>query len=61
MISCIIKMSRAQKYFDLLPKGTHFEEIIETEYGTENIYLSPDGKKHSIPSIRNSISLESLT
>ena len=49
-------MNRAQKYFQLLPKGTHFEKIIETEYGKENIYVSPDGKKHSIPSILDSIS-----
>ncbi len=47
-------MNRAQKYFQLLPKGTHFEKIIETEYGKENIYVSPDGKKHSIPTIRDS-------
>ena len=42
-------MNRAQKYFLHLPKGTHFEKIIDTEYGKENIYVSPDGKKHSIP------------
>ena len=42
-------MNRAQKYFQHLPKGTHFEKIIETEYGKENIYVSPDGKKHPIP------------
>tara|TARA_Y100001968_G_scaffold61815_1_gene52573 strand:- start:3269 stop:3418 length:150 start_codon:yes stop_codon:yes gene_type:complete len=46
-------MNRAQKYFHLLPKGTLFEKIIDTEFGKENIYISPDGKKHSIPSIRN--------
>ena len=46
-------MNRAQKYFQLLPKGTHFEKIIETEYGKENIYVSPDGKKHSIPTFEN--------
>ena len=51
--SCIIKMNRAQKYFQLLPKGTHFEKIIDTEFGKENIYVSPDGKKHSIPIIRD--------
>ena len=44
-------MNRAQKYFSHLPRGTHFEKIIETEYGKENIYVSPDGKKHSIPMI----------
>jgi hypothetical protein len=43
-------MNRAEKYFLHLPNGTHFEKIIETEYGKENIYVSPDGKKHSIPS-----------
>ena len=48
-------MNRAQKYFHLLPEGTHFEKIIYTEYGKENIYVSPDGKKHSIPSIRDLI------
>ena len=42
-------MNRAQKYFHSLPRGTHFEKIIETEFGTENIYVSPDGMKHSIP------------
>jgi len=47
-------MNRAQKYLHLLPKGTNFEKIIETEFGNENIYVSPDGKKHSIPTIRNS-------
>ena len=50
-------MNRAQKYFLHLPKGTHFEKIIDTEYGKENIYVSPDGKKHSIPSIPDTISL----
>ena len=54
-------MNRAQKYFHLLPKGTYFEKIIDTEFGKENIYVSPDGKKHSIPNIRDSISLENLT
>ncbi len=49
-------MNRAQKYLHLLPKGTHFEKIIDTEFGKENIYLSPDGKKHSIPALRNPIS-----
>jgi len=49
-------MNRAQKYFQLLPKGTHFEKIIDTEYGVENIYVSPNGDKHSIPRIRNSFS-----
>tara|TARA_Y100001968_G_scaffold285824_1_gene286085 strand:- start:798 stop:947 length:150 start_codon:yes stop_codon:yes gene_type:complete len=48
-------MNRAQKYFQLLPEGTLFEKIIETEFGKENIYVSPDGKKHSIPLIRDSI------
>ncbi len=46
-------MNRAQKYFQLLPKGTFFEKIIDTEFGKENIYVSPDGKKHSIPAIRD--------
>ena len=50
-------MNRAQKYFLHLPKGTHFEKIIDTEYGKENIYVSPDGKKHSIPMIPDTISL----
>ena len=54
-------MNRAQKYFNLLPKGTHFEKIIDTEFGKENIYVSPDGKKHSIPTIRDSIFLENMT
>ena len=49
-------MNRAQKYFLGLPKGTHFEKIVDTEYGKENIYVSPDGKKHSIPVIRDLIS-----
>ena len=49
-------MNRAQKYFHLLPEGTHFEKNIDTEYGKENIYVSPDGKKHSIPDIRDSFS-----
>ncbi len=49
-------MNRAQKYFLHLPKGTHFEKIIDTaEYGKENIYVSPDGKKHSIPMIPDKI------
>ena len=48
-------MNRAQKYFLHLPKGTHFEKIIDTEYGKENIYVSPDGKKHSIPMISDKI------
>ena len=48
-------MKRAQKYFLHLPKGTHFEKIIVTEYGKENIYVSPDGKKHSIPMIPDTI------
>ena len=52
----MILMNRAQKYFHLLPKGTHFEKIIDTEFGKENIYVSPDGKKHSIPLINESIS-----
>ncbi len=51
-------MNRAQKYFLHLPKGTHFEKIIDTEYGKENIYVSPDGKKHSIPMIPDTISWE---
>ena len=54
-------MNRAQKYFNHLPKGTHFERIIETEFGKENIYVSPDGKKHSIPLIADSITLETST
>ena len=49
-------MNRAQKYFLHLPKGTHFEKIIDTEYGKEKIYVSPDGKKHSIPMNPNKIS-----
>ena len=49
-------MNRAQKYFFHLPKGTHFEKIIDTEYGKENIYVSPDGKIHSIPMIPDNIS-----
>ncbi len=49
-------MNRAQKYFQHLPRGTHFEKIIDTEYGKENIYVSPDGKKHSIPMIPHTIS-----
>ena len=49
-------MNRAQKYVQLLPKGTHFEKIIVTEYGNENIYVSPDGKEHSIPTIQAPIS-----
>ena len=46
-------MNRAQKYFNLLPKGTNFEKIIDTEFGREKIYVSPDGQKHFIPTIRN--------
>jgi len=49
-------MNRAQKYFLHLPEGTHFEKIVDTEYGKENIYVSPDGKKHSIPMISDKIS-----
>ena len=49
-------MNRAQKYFQRLPEGTLFEKIIETEYGKENIYVSPDGKKHSLPIIKDKIS-----
>ena len=49
-------MNRAQKYFLRLPKGTLFEKIIDTEYGKENIYVSPDGKKHSIPMMIDTIS-----
>ena len=37
-------MNRAQKYLNLLPKGTQFEKIINTEFGKEKIYISPDGK-----------------
>mgnify|MGYP001314320746 CR=1 FL=1 len=44
-------MNRAQKYLQLLPKGTHFEKFIDTEFGKEKIYISPDGKKHFIPLI----------
>ena len=44
-------MNRAQKYFQLLPEGTHFEKTIYTEFGKEKIYVSPEGKKHSIPTI----------
>ena len=54
-------MNRAQKYFQLLPKGTLFEKNIDTEFGKENIYVSPDGNKHSIPKIRDSIFLEKMT
>ena len=54
-------MNRAQKYFHLLSKGTHFEKNIDTELGEENIYVSPDGKKHPIPIIRDSIFLENMT
>ncbi|WP_269610530.1 hypothetical protein [Prochlorococcus marinus] len=54
-------MNRAQKYFLHLPKGTHFEKIIDTEYGKENIYVSPDGKKHSIPMITDKITLRTPT
>ena len=49
-------MNRAQKYLLHLPIGTHFVKIIDTEYGKENIYVSPDGKKHSIPMILDTIS-----
>tara|TARA_B100001113_G_scaffold288753_1_gene244645 strand:- start:160 stop:309 length:150 start_codon:yes stop_codon:yes gene_type:complete len=49
-------MNRAQKYFLGLPKGTHFEKIVDTEYGKENIYVSPDGKKHSLPMTQDMIS-----
>ena len=48
-------MNRAEKYFQLLPRGTHFEKIVETEFGKEKIYISPDGKKHPLPSTRDSI------
>ena len=48
-------MNRAEKYFELLPEGTLFERIVETEYGKEKIYVSPDGKKHSIPTLRDNI------
>ena len=44
-------MNRAQKYFLHLPKGTHYEKIIDTEYEKENVYVSSDGKKPSIPMI----------
>ena len=54
-------MNRAQKYFLHPPKVTHYEKIIDTEYGKVNIYVSPDGKKHSIPMIPNTISLGSST
>ena len=54
-------MNRAQKYFLHLPRGTHFEKIIDTEYGKENIYVSPDGKKHSIPMIPLTISSSTST
>ena len=50
-------MNRAKKYFLNLPVGTHFEKIIDTEYGKENIYVSPDGKKHSIPMIPGTVLL----
>ena len=49
-------MNRAQNYFSHLPEGTYFEKIVDTEYGKENIYVSPDGKKHSIPMILDKIS-----
>ncbi len=54
-------MNRAQKYFLRLPKGTHFEKIIDTEYGKEDIYVSPDGNKHSLPMISDKISLGTST
>tara|TARA_Y100001968_G_C18753960_1_gene434633 strand:- start:292 stop:441 length:150 start_codon:yes stop_codon:yes gene_type:complete len=49
-------MNRAQKYFQLLPEGTLFEKMVVTEFGKENIYISPDGKKHSIPAICDFVS-----
>tara|TARA_B100000965_G_C19257696_1_gene611620 strand:- start:440 stop:589 length:150 start_codon:yes stop_codon:yes gene_type:complete len=49
-------MNRAEKYFHLLPKGTHFEKVINTEFGDEKIYISPDGEKHYIPTNRDLIS-----
>lgn len=51
-------MNRAQKYFLNLPKGTLLEKIIDTEYGKEKIYASPDGTKHSIPMDQDTISWE---
>ena len=45
-------MNRAQKYLQLLPEGTHFEKTIDTEFGKEQIFVSPDGEKHSIPTVR---------
>ena len=53
-------MNRAKKYFLNLPVGTHFVKIIDTEYGKENIYVSPDGKKHSIPMISDKSSYGNL-
>ena len=55
-IVILFDMNRAQKYFLGLPKGTHFEKIIDTEYGKENIFVSPDDKKHSLPMIQKKIS-----
>ena len=49
-------MNRAKKYFLGLPKGTFFEKIVDTEYGKVNIYVSPDGKKHSLPMTQDMIS-----
>ena len=53
-------MNRAQKYYLNLPEGTHFEKIIDTEYGKENIFVCPDGKKHSIPMVSGRISCKKL-
>ena len=49
-------MNRAQKYLLGLAKGTHFEKIVDTEYGKENVYISPEGKKHSLAMIKDMIS-----
>tara|TARA_B100000579_G_C22536643_1_gene713276 strand:+ start:239 stop:403 length:165 start_codon:yes stop_codon:yes gene_type:complete len=54
-------MNRAEKYFQHLPKGTRFERIIDTEYGKENIYISPDGKQHSIPTYQELTNLENVS
>tara|TARA_B100000700_G_C14820152_1_gene749502 strand:- start:274 stop:432 length:159 start_codon:yes stop_codon:yes gene_type:complete len=42
-------MNRAQKYLAALPVGTCSVKTIETEWGLEGIYRSPDGKEHFIP------------
>ncbi len=44
-----ILMNRAQKYLACLPEGTLSVKKIETKWGIENIYKSPDGKEHFLP------------